>query len=108
MFNNARGSLVPERGVSSIRRAVDITVTAAPDAGVMVIGPAVTSKDTTRSAGASPTFTCTAELEAGGGLPPPGLEAGAELEPPPPQAVAISISRTARNSAGSAVEELGG
>ena len=59
-------SLVPDKCVNSMRRVPESTVTAAPFAGMRVMGPMVTSNETTRLAGASPIFTCMVVWEPAG------------------------------------------
>src|SRR5262249_43989640 len=68
---------------NSMRRVPDSTVTAAPLDGVREIGPTVASKESTRSAGASPILTCDVALcPCGGGGGGVGF-VGVELLPPP-------------------------
>jgi hypothetical protein len=62
------------------------TVTALPLVGIAVIGPTVSSKDTTRSAGASPIFTWVAVFGVGSGPEPV-----AALDVPP-QEIARRVS----------------
>src|SRR5690242_7644546 len=69
-----------------MRRVPESTATLFPEDEFRVIGPTVASKETTRSAGASPMLTCMRLALAG------DTAGGIVLEPPPPQPILAASS----------------